>query len=231
MSHVEDDDLVLHYYGEADATTAAHVDACPDCRTRFDGLRRTLGGIAYDVPEPGPDYEARLWARLRPILPHSSRPPRSAWRLVVLPSALAASLVAAFLLGRQTRPPAENPGVRERILIVAVGDHLERSEVLLLELLNAEDHAFAGEAEELLAENRLYRQAALRAGDTGVATVLDELERVLVEAAAAPEPGNGLDDLRRTIESRGLVLKVHRVGSRLRDEGRTRPGPATREES
>jgi hypothetical protein len=54
--------------------------------------------------------------------------------------------------------------------------------------------------------------------------VLDELERVLVEAAAAPEAGKGLEELRSRIESRGLVLKIGRVGSRLRDEGRARPG-------
>jgi hypothetical protein len=232
VSHLGDDDLVLHYYGEADAATAAHLEACPDCGERFERIRATLGRIADEVPEPGPDYESRLWERLRPSLPLS--PPSRRWpgRSLVLPTALAASLLGAFLLGRQTRPPDETPPVRERILLVAVGDHLERSEVLLLELLNAEGQADTGEAaEDLLAENRLYRQAALRAGDTGVASVLDELERVLVEAASAPEPGNGLDDLRRLIESRGLVLKVHRVGSRLRDEGRTRPGPEARGES
>lgn len=231
MSHVEDDDLVLHYYAEADARTAAHLEACPDCRARFETLGATLRRVPDDVPEPAPDYEARLWERLRPSLPVPSSPKRRAWRLLVLPAALAASLLAAFLVGRHTRPAAESMPVRERILLVAVGDHLERSEVLLLELLNAEDAGDAGAAEELLAENRLYRQAALRSGDAGVAGVLDELERVLVEAAAAPEPGGGLEELRRRIESRGLVLRIRRVGSRLRDEGRARPGPAAREES
>jgi hypothetical protein len=131
----------------------------------------------------------------------------------------------AFLLGRQSRPPAaEEVQVRERILLVAVSDHLERSEVLLVELLSADDAEVPAEAEELLAVNRLYRQAALRAGDGGVASLLDELERVLVEAAAAPAPGQGLEELRSRIESHGLVLKIRRAGSRLRDEGRARPG-------
>jgi hypothetical protein len=228
VSHLEDDDLVLHYYGEGDGACVPHLETCPECRARLESLRAALGRVPDEVPEPGPDYEDRLWERIRPGLalsPAADSPRRSVpWQRIVIPAGLAASLVLAFLLGRHTRPPAAEEGaVRERILLVAVGDHLERSEVLLLELLNAEDPKAPAEAEELLAENRLYRQAALRAGDGGIASVLDELERVLVEAAAAPAPGAGLEELRQRIESHGLVLKVRKVGTRLRDEGRARP--------
>jgi hypothetical protein len=231
VSHLEDDDLVLHYYGEGDRACAPHLEACPECRARLESLRAELGRVPDEVPEPGTDYEARLWESIRSRLGASASVgrPRS-WRRVAIPVALAASLAIAFFLGRHTRPRAgEEVPVRERILLVAVGDHLERSEVLLLDLLNADDPQAPAEAEELLAENRLYRQAAVRAGDGGVVSLLDELERVLVEAAAAPEGGNELEELRRRIESRGLVLKIRRVGSRLRDEGRARP--ATGEES
>ena len=41
-------------------------------------------------------------------------------------------------------------------------------------------------AEELLDDNRLYRQTARTTGDTGVANVLDDLERVLIEIAHSP---------------------------------------------
>jgi hypothetical protein len=222
--HLEDDDLVLHYYGEGDGAAARHLEACAECRARIESLRATLGRVPDEVPEPAADYETKLWERIQPRLGIARRgsSPRPPWRRMVIPAGLAASLGIAFLLGRHSRPPAAED-VRQRILLVAVGDHLERSEVLLLELLNADDPEAPAEAEELLAENRLFRQAALRAGDGGVASVLDELERVLVEAAAAPEGGTDLEELRRRIESRGLVLKVRRVGSRLRDEGRARP--------
>jgi hypothetical protein len=227
VKHLGEDDLVLHYYGEGDASP--HLEACAECRARLETLRAALGRVPDEVPEPAPEYETRLWEAIRPGLVSSAvsplRAPRISWRRIVIPVSLAATLVIAFLLGRHTRPPAaEEVPVRERILLVAVGDHLERSEVLLLELLNADDPEALAEAEELLVENRLYRQAALRAGDGGVASVLDELERVLVEAAAAPEAGTGLEELRSRIESRGLVLRIRRVGSRLRDEGRARPG-------
>jgi hypothetical protein len=228
MSHIEDDDLALRYYGEGETPAADHLDTCAECRARLESLRAVLGRVPDDVPEPGTDYETRLWEAIRPRLRVSASPPRvprPTWRRIVTPAGLAAVLAMAFLLGRHTRPPAaEEVRVRERILLVAVGDHLERSEVLLLDLLSTDDPEAPAEAEELLAENRLYRQAALRAGDGGVASLLDELERVLVEAAAAPDGGNGLEELRRRIESRGLVLKIRRVGSRLRDEGRARPG-------
>ena len=39
-----------------------------------------------------------------------------------------------------------------------------------------------------MTESRLYRQAAVRAGEPGVASVLDELERVLIEVANSPPP-------------------------------------------
>src|SRR5260221_676848 len=115
--------------------------------------------------------------------------------------------------------------VRERILLVAVGDHLERSQVILLELLNADPQApldVTGEqrsAQDLLASNRIYRQAAMRTGDAGVAHVLEELERVLVEVASGPSelgPGD-LAALRRRIESQGVLFRVRVVGSQIRE--------------
>ena len=42
-------------------------------------------------------------------------------------------------------------------------------------------------AEDLLEENRLYRQTALKEGDAALANVLDELERVLLDVAHSPQ--------------------------------------------
>jgi len=115
--------------------------------------------------------------------------------------------------------------VRERVLLVAVGDHLERSQMVLLEVVNAP----AGETDlatsqrsagELAAANRLYRQAASRAGEPAVASVLDDLERVLVEIAHSPSPASSADmeRLRQRIESKGLLLKVRVIGSHVREK-------------
>src|SRR5262249_59414713 len=92
----------------------------------------------------------------------------SAWpRRVLVSGALAASLLAAFLLGRHLPRPGNDAALgRERILLVAVGDHLERSQVVLLELVNADPQAPLDvraeqrTASDLVSASRLYRQAA-----------------------------------------------------------------------
>jgi hypothetical protein len=161
--------------------------------------------------------------------------------------AAAALVLAAFLAGwlahRSEAPAvvvarsaASTEQVRERILLVAVGDHLERSQMVLAEISNAPDKKgkldISGErqmAEELLDDNRLYRQTARETGDVGVANVLDELERALLEVAHSPSEVSSqeLDELRHEIESRGLMFKVRVLGSRVREEQST---PVVRED-
>ena len=119
-------------------------------------------------------------------------------------AALAGLVVAAFFAGRfypvlQRRdggaplPPrtATRRG-RERVLLVAVGDYLERSQMVLVELANANAKGpldISSEQERaggLVAETRLYRQTAAHTGDTNIDSVLEELERVLVEITHEP---------------------------------------------
>ena len=116
-------------------------------------------------------------------------------------------------------------GVRERVLLVAVGDHLERSQMVLVELANAGAPA-AGKldisyeqqtAEDLLESNRLYRQTAARNGDVATAALLEELERMLLEIAHSPAEVSArqLEELRRQIEDQGILFKVKIFGSRV----------------
>jgi hypothetical protein len=155
-----------------------------------------------------------------------------------------------------TRPPRSNPAAREgsnavavnapqqhvqtrdRILLVAVGDHLEKSQMVLMELVNAapeNGHVdIASEqqrAEDLLNSNRLYRMTAQEVGDRKLANVLDELERMLVQIAHEPAKVNSeeLKDLQRRIEAQGLLFKVRVVGANIRDQKKQGPKPkATR---
>ena len=144
------------------------------------------------------------------------------------PAALAASLLAAFLLGRHyPAGPAPAPipeSARDRIFLVMVGDHLERSEMVLLEVANAggEGPVDVSSAQEsaasLVAANRLFRMNARQAGEPGVASVLDELERVLVELAHGPSQlGSGeREQLRRRLEAGDILFKVRVLESRVR---------------
>lgn len=187
-----------------------------------DRLIATPGEPAIGAPSTAPPARPKVVAS-RPERFRTFAPPRLLWT-----GALAASLMVAFLVGRyMPRPGGEGTSgpVRERILLLAVGDHLDRSQVVLLELLNADPLASLDvtaerrSAEDLLSANRLYRQAAVRSGDAGVARVLEELERVLIEVANGPsELGpQDLATLRRRIESQGVLFRVRVIGSQIRE--------------
>jgi hypothetical protein len=245
MSHLSDDELVLLHYREDEAAGAeSHLASCPECAERLRVLAETLSlATLPEPPERGFGYGASVWARLQPRLGLAEPPKVVAirgplGRRAASFAALAAALVLAFLLGRRFPEPAQPLAaeVRERVLLVAVGEHLERSQMVLVELVNAP----AGEvlnvkaqravADELVTSGRLYRQAAARSGDPALTEVLDELERVLVEVAAGPDalqPAE-LEKLQQRIESRGLLFKVRVVGTQVRERETERlPRPVT----
>lgn len=120
---------------------------------------------------------------------------------------------------------------RDRILLVAVGDHLEKSQMVLMEIANASSNGqldISGEqarAEDLLNSNRLYRMTAQEVGDKKLANMLDELERMLIEIAHEPAKVNSdeLKDLQRRIEAQGLLFKVRVVGANIRDQKKAGP--------
>ena len=262
MRHLTDEQLVDYHYASGSERVgqhAAHLEECAECRANFESLEGTLASVdAAPVPERGGAYGAEVWQKLEPRL--GSRPGRSpgfdwsAWlapRRLVLVGAMAALLVAAFLAGRITRLQGPVTGApngtdiagaaqgRDRILLVAVGDHLERSQMVLVELVNAKPGAALDisaeqhRAKDLVAANRLYRQTAQRAGETGVASVLDELERVLVEIANSPSKITSpqLAELRKRIESRGILFKIRVVGTDVRERQKTGAQQASRKTS
>jgi hypothetical protein len=139
-------------------------------------------------------------------------------------------VIAAFLAGQFTSTPpatiqtAATPRVApERVLLVDLGDHLDRSELALVEFVSGTDAAHMASSrervEELVAANRLYRRTAVTSGDPAVADVLDELERVLIEiAGTAPTASTAdLDIVRHRIDTRGLLFKVRIMREQLQD--------------
>ena len=73
-------------------------------------------------------------------------------------------------------------------------------------------------AEDLVAASRLYRQDAVAAGEHAVASVLDELERSLLEIVHSPSRATAasLDQIRRRIDAAALLFKVRVLGDELR---------------
>jgi hypothetical protein len=258
--HLSEETLILHYYNEADAAADvdAHLAACATCRDQFLRLRQVLTLVDLDeVPEPGPGFERKVWARLEPQIAQPRASPFDSLRSLrawlarfftagprwVYAGGIAALVLAAFIAGRISREvPAETPAttpvaaddeLSNRVLVFAVVDHLDRTEMMLVELLNSEPSNEAqptngaSRARDLVAENRLYRASATQAGDEAVTDVLDDLERVLIEIANTPEtagPG-AFDALRQRIASQGLLFRVRVVHSEMRArERRTAAG-------
>jgi hypothetical protein len=233
MKHLNEDELVLHYYGEGrDAGVEQHLEACNACRANLESLTRVLDAMdGLEAPEPSGAYGSRIWQRIAPQLAQTREPWWTGWfapRRLVAAVAMAVLLIGAFLAGRvsQRKQMAGLSGpVRERIMMVAVGEHLDRSQMILVELVNNESKGTVDiseeqqRAEDLIGENRLYRQAALRSGDRVVSSVLDELERVLLEIAHSPSKLDSVEfeQVRQRIESQGILFKIRVVSSNLRE--------------
>lgn len=236
--HLNDDELVLHYYGEmdqaAETRAADHLAACAECRESYATLQRVLAAVeALPEAEADAGFEPRVWARLEPALGRGNRgrfgwlmvsPVRVAWAAAVVALA-AGAFVAGRVWDRSARQgqavTASTTDLRERLLLVDLADHLDRSQRLLVDVASAGTPDDSGteraRAEDLLASTRLYRQTAASTGDVAVADLLDEMERVLVDitAGAAGASGSDLEASRRRVDS--LLFKVRVVSSTIRE--------------
>lgn len=235
MKQLQDDDLTLYYYGEAEDPEGirALLESSPELRARYESLRRTLdlAGEALPMPPRPESYGAEVWARVEPRLQGQTlafRPRRSvmAW---IAAAAAVLLLAVGFMAGRHWPSPgapkvAALPAeARERILTRTVAVHLESSERLLTELANSggdgavDLSAERRWAQDLLAANRLYRQSARNGGRPRIASLLDELEPLLLEIAHGPSeaPAAEIEDLRARIEDQSILFKMRVASQRL----------------
>lgn len=199
--------------------------------------------------QPAPDgVVARLRAWLagpaqEPAQGSVQGPAPGRWALA---GGVAALALAAFVAGRVWPAAPAGPvapqlattdtgeRLRERVLLSALGDHFERTEAMLVELAStAPGERVSIEAEQrrasdLLAATRLYRRAAMDAGDANVAEVLELLQRILVEVTGSPAELSAfeLHALQHRIETQELLFKLRIASSAVRNrEHRTRrPG-------
>ncbi len=233
MKHLNEEQLILAYYGELEEAerreTEAHLESCDTCRQALAALERDLGNLELEIPEPAVDYGAEM--RRRVEAGSRFRGGNRVWtasRLTAV-GAVAAALIAAFLLGRVTGPdpaaPAVNtPEAREQLMLTAVGDHLQRSQRLLLEWSHTDDPGQLESSRDLAAEladfNRLYRRTADAAGREPIADLLNELERILVEVANSPSEldPDSWNRLRQRINDRGLIFKIRVLEETVRRE-------------
>ncbi|MBK5295860.1 MAG: zf-HC2 domain-containing protein [Vicinamibacteria bacterium] len=234
------------------AAVEAHVEACAQCRMSLEEIRATLDhAAALEIPERGDDYGAQVWTSIESRLSESrssegSHPSTSARLPVRLMPWLAAAaavvlVIGAYWLGRHntgtsgapqapltaqvpSSPPRGTDAIRERVVLAALGEHLDRTERTLVELVNSQPggrvdiSAERAWARDLLEANRLYRQAAGGATTPALSQVLEDLEPVLLEIANSPSrlTSDEFETLRDRIEARSLVFKVRVTGADVR---------------
>ena len=203
------------------------------------------------APERGDQYGLEVWQRIRQRLPEQEMPWWSAWfraDRLAMAGAFAVLLLAAFVTGlwwstgtlKAPGPPAapDSPSssnasvddqARQRILLMTVADHLDRSERVLTEIMNTpaggDISAEQRWAEDLVSASRLYRQDATDTGEHSVALMLDDLERSLLEIVHSPSKATAanLDQLRRRIDAASLLFKVRVLGDDLRQREQQDP--------
>ncbi|MGA7616629.1 MAG: hypothetical protein WBX15_15760 [Thermoanaerobaculia bacterium] len=239
MNHLTEEQLVLHHYGESTARERSdaetHLFECRECGSALTNLESFFRDLGAPVPEPAPDFEERLWERLRWRLRRDERPGGSGWRWLAVAAVFALAVSLGVLVmtrngevrnGSPTAnavPAPVSPQARERVFVAVVADHIDHSEITLMEMVNGNSgesvQAAQTQARDLIAANRIYRQAAASSGDATVADVLDQLEPILLEIAhgpANPDPAQ-LTSLRRRMEEKGILFKLRVVGKEMRE--------------
>ena len=237
MNHWSDDELLLEYYGEHEGS-AGHLSECGECAARYRDLKALLDGVSLEPPDRDERYGLEVWQAIRHRLPARE----SGWRGLLTPRwGLAAAavllLVVGFAAGRvwpraeQTAPvpdartaaraSAADDEARRRVVLLDLNDHFDRSDGVLAEVMNAAGprdlSAERLRAADLVAASRLYRQNAVAINEPALAAVLEEVEHVLLDIVHQPAPATAadLDDIRRRIDSAGLLFKVRVMTNEL----------------
>ncbi len=246
--HLTEEDLVLIHYGETagPAGTADHLATCARCAALRDDIRAALEAVSAadaEAPDPPADLADRIWDRVRPrpaIAPAPlRRTPARSYRTWAIAASLLVMLMAGFLAGRFMRPGSE-PDLRpipsaglDRLLLLAAEDHLESARRVFAEIANLNGNPDAGaattvdftsgrdRAAALAGASRILRRSARDRGEYALERALDEVERLLLDIAHAPEalPREDLHLIQDRIEQQGILLKLRALADHLRRRG------------
>jgi hypothetical protein len=193
--------------------------------------------IRHKLPEPGFSRFSRFWgfgefsgfglAAAAALLMIGAFVGGRAWQRAATPVATTATNSANPANPEHPANPEnlEHPANLEhpenRILLTSVADHLDRTDRVLTDIMNAPRGDISTEqrwADDLLDASRLYRQDAIAAGEDSVASILDELERSLIEIVHSPSriSAADLEQIRRRIDAASLLFKVRVMSDELR---------------
>ena len=240
MNHLTNEELVEQYYGAAGEAADAHLMECAQCAAALAALEDDLSVLRrVNVPDRDENYAEQMWARV-----DASLPPRMTvntrlgrfglWRGLAYAAGCAALVAGGFYVGRvwehRHQPqatahanPAPAAAPQPKVVVVLLGDHLDRSERLLVELKHANNDSetadlapLPDEARSLLAANRVFRDDAENEGDPALTKALSHLDRLLTEIASRP---GGLDAaeaarIRDEMNADGLLFEVRVLRSK-----------------
>ena len=240
MKHLTEEELVEKFYGAQTLEADAHLQECMECAAAFAVLESDLAAMRpVVVPERDENYAERMWGRVEGALPprrrkESRRPRLALWRGLAYAAGCAVLVAGAFYGGRvyeqreqqkqvearvKERPA---PPAQPRVVVVVLGDHLDRSERLLVQLkhADAEDpelvNPLRDEARSLLAANHEFRDDAEKEGDPALTQALSHLDKLLTELATHP---GGLDSaalerIKGEMNADGLLFEVRVLRSK-----------------
>jgi hypothetical protein len=136
------------------------------------------------------------------------------------PDVNVASVAPATTPGVQPAGPADE--TLEAAFAALSEQHFERSKVVVLGIASKDPRRATPEdweyerrlATSLLTDTRLYRLAAEERGMKRIATVMSDLELVLLQTALGAEAGpEDLEQIQRLIDRRDLVTKMELVAA------------------
>jgi hypothetical protein len=239
MKHFSQEELVEQYFngvpGGLSRGARRHLEKCDECAMAYKKLASDLAAARHlNVPERDNDYGEEMWRRVAPLLPERPwlgvRAPRvGLWRGLSYAGGLAVLIMGAFYLGRmwehRQQPhmmAAKTPAPAHlHVVVVVLGDYLDQSERLLVELKHADGEnpqlaPLSEEARNLLTANRRFREDADKSGDHELIEALDRLDQLLNQLANEPRGLNAdaIARLRQEMNTDGLLFEVRVLRSK-----------------
>ncbi len=238
MKHLSEEEQIEHFYSKGESKAGRHLEACAECTEAYAALQRDLAALpALEPPTRNAAYGQQVWQSIAPSLLVYEAPKRG-WlrtgldRRLSYAAVCALLVMVAFFAGRRwehRQPPATAGNTpsqsqpAQRVVVVILSDHLDRSERLLTELKHADADStemispLRDEARSLLTANRICRQEVKQQDDPALASALDHLDHLLAELANQQGGLNAaaLARLQEEMNSDSLLFEVRVLRSRI----------------
>ncbi len=238
MNHLTEEQMIEHFH-QPSAGFEDHLKTCTECAASYAALESDLTEWRQ-VPTPvrAASYGQRVWNSISPSLAVYAPQPRRWFGIsmrmgLVYAAGCAVLMVGAFYAGRlsETRKQesvaqSNSDQNKQKVILVVLGDHLDRSERLLVELKHADTNSaetvapIRDEARTLLAANRVCRKDAAQIGDPALAGALDHLDALLTELSSQQGPLDAatISRLQSEMNSDSLLFEVRVLRSKMPDD-------------